>query len=295
MVLKKRKNDFYELVLSQVVDLKTASDELKEVLEFYEAILKAQRETKLAFKVDLSHFDTKIGHRRNSQSLPFLRPEDIQIDQDLFGDLLENIGQIIQCKSKKAVSVNLKKIYLDGEWRTLLRGLIKDGSNLERTAKEMKIDFALFSFLLVQSFSPFLESYAEKLRQHINWSSWLRGYCPICGGEPLMARLEKETGKKWLFCSLCRSEWRFRRLECPFCGNNDQESLRYFYLEGEEVYRVDVCDKCKRYTKTVDARKTESIRSLFVEDLATLPLDIVAEKEGFVSRGCISFFREEEV
>lgn len=52
----------------------------------------------------------------------------------------------------------------------------------------------------------------------------------------------------------------------------------------------------KKYTETVDARKTESVRSLLVEDLTTLPLDIVAEKEGFVSRGpYFSFFRMEGV
>jgi len=291
--LEKIKGDFYELVLGQVVDLKTTRDELKEVLEFYEAILKAQRETKLAFELDLSHFDTKSSQHRNSQGLPFLRPEDVQIDQYLLAALLENIGQIIQSKTKKTVSATLKKTYLDGQWETLLRGLMEGGSNLERTAGETKIDLALFSFLVVQSFSPFLENYAEKLKGQIDLSSWLRGYCSICGGEPLMARLEKETGKKWLFCSLCRSEWLFRRLECPFCGDNNQESLRYFYLEDEKAYRVDVCDRCKRYTKTVDARKTESIRSLFVEDLATLPLDIVAEKEGFVSRGGIFFLGRE--
>ena len=293
--MKKIKGDFYELVLGQVVDLKTSKDELKEVLEFYEAILKVQRQTKLAFKVDLTHFDTKNGQHRNSQGLPFLRPEDIRIDQDLFGALLENIGQIMRSKTKKAVSATLEKTYLGGQWETLLRGLMEGGSNLERTAGEKKIDFAVFSFLVVQSFSPFLESYAEKLNGQIDLGSWLRGYCPVCGGEPLMARLEKETGKKWLFCSVCRSEWLFRRLECPFCGNNNQESLRYFYLEDEEAHRVDVCDKCRRYTKTVDARKTESIRSLFVEDLATLPLDMIAEKEGFESRGGIFFLEKEGV
>ncbi len=286
--MEKTKDSFYDLVLGQVIDLKATKDELSEVLELYEAILKVQRETKLAFKVPLAGFDTEIGHRRNSQGLPFLRPGDVQIDQNLFNTLLESISSIIEGKTKRVVSLTLKKSYLNKEWETLLGDLMEGGSNLERTAGKMKTDSALFYFLVAQSFSPFLENYAEKLRQHIDSSSWLRGYCPICGGEPLaMARLEKETGKKWLFCSLCRSEWRFRRLECAFCGNNNQESLRYFYSEDEEAYRVDVCDKCKRYTKTVDARKTKSIRNLFVEDLATLPLDIVAEKEGFLSRGGI--------
>ena len=285
--MDKTKDAFYGRVLDQIVDLKLARDDLKEVLEFYEATLKAQREIKLAFEVDLSNFDTEVGRSRNAQGLPFLKPDDIHIDQDLFDAILKKVGKIVQSKTKKPVSLALNKTGLDVRWETLLGGLMEDDSSLKRIAQEKKIDFALFSFLVFQSFSPFLESYVEHLKNHIELGGWLRGYCPFCGREPLMARLDKETGRKWLFCSLCRTEWPFRRLECPFCGNNNQKSLRYFYSEDEEAYRVDVCDSCKRYTKTIDVRKIESIRSLFVEDLATLPLDIVAEKEGFVSRGSI--------
>lgn len=285
--MDKTKDDFYGRVLDQIVDLKLARDDLKEVLEFYEATLKAQREIKLAFEVDLSDFDTQVGRSRNAQGLPFLKPDDIHIDQDLFNAILKKVGKIVQSKTKKPVSLALNKTGLDVRWETLLGGLMEDSSSLKEIAQEKKIDFTLFSFLVFQSFSPFLESYAEHLKDHIKLGDWLRGYCPFCGREPLMARLDKETGRKWLFCSLCRTEWPFRRLECPFCGNNNQESLRYFYSEDEGAYRVDVCDRCKRYTKTIDARKAESLRNLFVEDLATLLLNIVAEKEGFVSRGGI--------
>lgn len=287
VALEKTRDDFYDLVLGQVADLKTTRDELREVLELYEATLKAQRETKLAFEVDLSNFDTEVGRSRNAQGLPFLKPEDIHIDQDLFDAILKKVGKIVQSKTKKPVSLAFNETGLDARWETLLGGLMEDGSSLKKIAQEKKIDFALFSFLVFQSFSPFLESYAEDLKDHIELGGWLRGYCPFCGREPLMAKLDKETGRRWLFCSLCRTEWPFRRLECPFCGNNNQKSLRYFYSEDEEAYRVDVCDRCKRYTKTIDARKAESLRNLFVEDLVTLLLDIVAEKEGFVSRGGI--------
>lgn len=97
-----------------------------------------------------------------------------------------------------------------------------------------------------------------------------------------MARLAGETGKRYLQCHLCRSEWLFRRIECPFCGNNDQDTLRFFYIEDDEVYRVEVCDQCKAYLKTVDTRNTEKTRALFVEDPATIHLDIIAKREGFL-------------
>lgn len=288
--MEKVEEDFYGLALTQVAELKTTKPELKEILDFYEATLKAQRQVRLSFQPDLRELNIELCRKRNSKGLPLLRAEDIQIDQDLFNRLLEDIGQIIRSKSKEAIPVTLKGFSLDKQCALFLRGLMENSSVLERLACEMRTDFSVFYFLITQTFSPFLESYAQKLRELVDSSSWLKGACPICGREPLIARLEKETGRRWLFCSLCHSEWLFRRLACAFCGNDDQESLRYFYAEEACGYRVDVCDKCKRYIKTIDARKIEQVMNLFVENLATLYLDIVANKEGFLG-GDISLFR----
>ena len=98
-----------------------------------------------------------------------------------------------------------------------------------------------------------------------------------------MSKLEEEIGKRWLFCPFCHTEWLFKRLACPFCENDNQESLRYFFVENDEAHRVDVCDSCKRYIKTIDSRQMSSGINLFVENLSTLALDIVAQKEGFLN------------
>jgi FdhE protein len=71
------------------------------------------------------------------------------------------------------------------------------------------------------------------------------------------------------------------RLICAFCGNTDQESLRYLYSESEKGYRIDVCGKCKKYLKTVDSREISHEIVPVVEDIATLHLDMVAEEEGY--------------
>jgi FdhE protein len=70
-------------------------------------------------------------------------------------------------------------------------------------------------------------------------------------------------------------------MECPFCGNSDQEKMRFFSEEGDRVHRVEVCDVCKAYLKVVDLRETERAVVLFVENLATIHLDLVAKREGF--------------
>ena len=96
-----------------------------------------------------------------------------------------------------------------------------------------------------------------------------------------MGKLAAETAKRFLQCHLCRTEWAFKRLECPFCGNSDQEKLRFFCDEQDLTYRVEVCDLCKRYLKTIDIRETGKPASLLVENVATIHLDVVAHREGF--------------
>ena len=289
--MEKVEEDFYGLALTQIVELKTAKPELKEILDFYEATLKAQRQVKLSFQPDLSKLDIELCRKRSSKGLPFLKSSDIQIDQDLFDKLLEDIGQVIRSKKKEAIPVALKRFFLDKQCALLLRDILEEGPALEKLACEMKADSKVFYFLVTQAFSPFLQSYAQKLRQFVDLSGWLKGVCPICGTEPMIARLEEETGRRWLFCPLCHTEWLFKRLVCPFCENDEHESLRYFFVENDQAHRIDVCDKCKRYIKTIDLRKADNAMNLFVESLSTLALDIVADKEGFRG-GDVSLFRE---
>ena len=92
------------------------------------------------------------------------------------------------------------------------------------------------------------------------------------------------TFEGWFCATLSLLETRVSRKE-------DQESLRYFFVENDLAHRIDVCDKCKRYIKTIDSRKTDNVMNLFVENLSTLALDIVANKEEFRGGG-VALFRE---
>ncbi len=141
--------------------------------------------------------------------------------------------------------------------------------------------FDLLGFLIEESLRPALEVISEKYAAIINASDWSEGYCPICSREPKIGELKDEEGRRYLFCSQCGLEWRYKRVKCPFCGNEDQQALAYFTIEDEEKYRVDVCNECKRYIKTVDLRNTKEEVNLDIEDIATLHLDILANDEGY--------------
>lgn len=284
--------DFYEAALAGIRELKKATPDMASLFDYYAAILQAQRETKSSFHPDVNSLDIESCQERIAEGLPFLRAEDIRMDWGLFDRLFDRISEISRECTDTSNSADawpsISDIYSDmhNEWHdTLLAGLLEDKTLLDESAERTGTDLGVFTFLVCQSVTPFLESYAERVREHIDDSVWLRGYCPVCGGEPLMGKLEQEVGKRLLQCHLCRTEWGFKRLECPFCGNSDQEKLRFFYDQEDSIHRVEVCDLCKAYLKTVDARKTEKAPTLFVEDLATLHLDIVAKREGFKREG----------
>ena len=109
----------------------------------------------------------------------------------------------------------------------------------------------------------------------------IQGSCPYCGSQPRYARFHSDDGRRLLYCPLCRSQWRFPRLCCPYCGNDDQEKLRHFYVDKDEAHRVDICDVCRRYLKTTDERQLGREVIPQVEDVATMALDYLAEREGY--------------
>jgi formate dehydrogenase maturation protein FdhE len=113
---------------------------------------------------------------------------------------------------------------------------------------------------------------------------------PVCGSYPSIEKLRRDDGKRILRCGFCGTEWPFKRIMCPFCGNEDHNSLRYFFVEGDspikkDAFRVDVCDKCKKYMKTLDERKLPESEKpdLYLENLNTLYLDVLAQRDGYIS------------
>jgi FdhE protein len=181
-----------------------------------------------------------------------------------------------------------------GETKEVLQ-MIQDGSfNFEKMISDsfnsLHDDIAenidddvidLVDLFLEESLRPALEKVVEKYGKSIAKAGWAEGYCPICGKEPKIGEIREEEGRRFLFCTQCGFEWRFMRIKCPFCGNEEQQTLAYFSIEGEERYRVDVCNECKRYIKTVDFRETKEEANLDVEDIATLHLDMLANEEGY--------------
>jgi FdhE protein len=106
--------------------------------------------------------------------------------------------------------------------------------------------------------------------------------CPVCEARPIVGvlRPEGDGARKSLVCMLCAHEWTFRRVCCPACGE-DREPQMAFYSAAEIPHvRVDVCDTCHFYLKSVDLTKT-GLAVPVVDELATLSLDLWAREKGY--------------
>ncbi len=162
--------------------------------------------------------------------------------------------------------------------RELVAHYLREGKVEE--AKPPELDDELLRFVLNNGLHPFLQAHGAVLAPLIKDEKWYQKLCPVCGGEPDFGYLEKDVGGLRLLCSRCDTLWTYRRGECSFCGNSERETFAY-YLGEDEVYRLYVCDKCKRYLKVLDGRETAGKPSLPVQRIITIGMDISARQEGY--------------
>lgn len=141
---------------------------------------------------------------------------------------------------------------------------------------------SLVRFLAQGSVTPSLQAQTELLKEHrSDEEPWPYGHCPHCGSQPLIASLKEKEGFKYLTCSFCRLEYRAKRLQCAFCGEEDHNKLEYFKADGEAGYEVHVCKTCSCYIKISDFREFDRVSIPVLDDLESLTLDILARKQGY--------------
>ena len=108
---------------------------------------------------------------------------------------------------------------------------------------------------------------------------WKEGKCPICNARPSLASVELKAERK-LYCSFCETAGPFRRSGCPLCLTTDTKKITILTAEGEEGFRIDTCDGCGSYVKTVEAGLLDEL-SPDLADIVSMPLDIVAQEKGY--------------
>ncbi len=111
---------------------------------------------------------------------------------------------------------------------------------------------------------------------------WLRRYCPTCGAGPAMGQIAgtDQARHRLLCCGRCRTRWRWRRTQCPFC-EKDSHRLAGIKVEGEPALRIDHCTECRGYLKTYVGEGQEQ---LLLADWTSVHFDLLARGRGLERR-----------
>jgi FdhE protein len=144
-------------------------------------------------------------------------------------------------------------------------------------------DRDFFGKALVQ---PYLERLAQQQVQPRH-RDHLRGErrCPFCGGAPQLSILEEhaaslESGGRQLQCANCLYRWTYRRVVCVHCGEEDEHKLGYYQTDEFPHLRIDSCDTCRRYLKSVDLGRL-GLAVPIVDEMSGVALDAWAVEKGF--------------
>lgn len=131
---------------------------------------------------------------------------------------------------------------------------------------------------------PFFAQFARRLGKAAPVMMWRHNYCPICGNVPDVARIDPDN-QRHLHCPQCDIQWLHHRLTCVVCDTDDIKKVQLLTIADLEPWRVEVCDECNGYIKTLDQRhgglKAQLSVDLFVEDARTVQLDLMAQEKGY--------------
>lgn len=269
--------DINNKILAKLQELQQKEGELPQYLELYRQLLLIQVEANIPHrKSSLTKDEIAATLRKGT---PLLEWDALSINWAVFQKLAQKAATVIS-ELVEPVPKNLKNVNADVPHMVELTKAWYEGSELSSWANTFSVPEELLAAMIHCAIKPFLATHAEALTSLIDQEQWRRRICPICGRKPDFAFLDKERGARWLLCSRCDTEWLFQRLQCPYCGTQNQNELAYF-ADDKELYRLYVCQQCRTYLKAIDLRRTDSEVLLPLERLLTIDMDRQGREKGY--------------
>jgi FdhE protein len=220
----------------------------------------------LRFYQQLARFQKSIYER-----LSDTEDHDLAVLLRFFPDLLALVKRAGSAQLKEAAD-SLAKAGKE-DWLELLTAVWQHHPETDGFASE----YLFFARALLQPYAELVAQKATGTQETTGGS-----LCPFCGSKPQVAvlRPEGDGGKRSLVCSLCSSEWTFRRLVCPNCGEEHKDKLPVFIADDFDYVRVDACDTCRTYMKSIDMTKNGRAVPV-VDELATVSLNLWAQEKNY--------------
>jgi FdhE protein len=288
-----------ELLERRVAALCMSRPDLEDALRLQELLISTALKSARPPRAEAFPLPREAVLSRVREGVPLLHDQPIALDinfaADLFSRLVNALGERNDPELRaglEAVATAATTGLLDPQ-RLFAEAFVQHLDHLAEMAAPTGVDFELLATLAQQAVVPLLRAYAQHLLPlvervddgTVRGAAWSRGYCPVCGGWPLLGELRGVELAQWLRCSGCGSGWRGQRLVCAYCANDDYRTLGTLAVEGEQRFRISVCERCKGYLKVGNAFDPPPAELLPIDDVASMHLDVAAMERGYVRPG----------
>jgi FdhE protein len=159
--------------------------------------------------------------------------------------------------------------------------ITQNAPSLELLASRHDVDAAALESLAHMAALPLLQACRQQL-QSLLPTHWSKSYCPICAAWPVLAERRGLDRSRRLRCGRCATDWEIEWLYCIYCGERDHRKLGSLSPdESGEMLKVETCETCRGYLKSVASLQGFQPLELLLQDLETVELDLVALQRGY--------------
>lgn len=258
-------------------------------LDFFQSLESWQNEQTIRLHKTFVHTKHDLVVQLHKQKKPLLSQINPHIDGDLLHGLLDQFLLFLDTArpSVKDYAQRLRANFHKLDFDDLVKSFLAPKENeLIAIAKQLEIPEDFLIFALDHALRPVLrviaESYpADLAAADFHWD--LPTICPICGAKSHFSRLRHDDGQRMMFCDRCFSEWKTRYLFCVHCGCDHPNDISYLSVEGHDARRVYICKQCHGYLKTYDERTSGQPVDMFIENISTIYLDMLAQEQGYTN------------
>ena len=234
---------------------------------------------------------------RLSEKKPILDSEQLLIDDKNLEYIFDYILPVLKKYSYRRKEQLLRLEELNDKRRFSLKLLVlalinKDKRIFKDISNRYDISPQILEMVAELIASPYFELSAEYFTKKLSKIYWREPFCPVCGNLPSMAKINEQNKTKTLWCRFCDTTWTFYDKVCPYCLNDNIESQKFIFSSNRKPFRIEACNNCKNYLKTIDDLMTHEETNFSVINIATYYLDLLAKKHGYNLNSYFKFYFE---
>lgn len=248
-------------------------------LDTYIGLIELQSDLSKSFAAKFANLDKERIGEALGAGKPAVDFVDLQLSEEELGAMLTRISGYLKEELRDAREglTRIEEAQRSGQLSLLELShafLEGDVSKARAVASRLGVDHEMLEALVAWVMQSVFQALSEGVAAQVGFEGWNSGRCPVCGAFTRI-EIEEPEGGTLLHCQFCGAEWHYPSAKCPFCGNEDENSLVVLALEGDERFGVGICRQCRNYWKIVYEKKAGADVPRRLYDIWTFKVDLL--------------------